>query len=78
MDGKDEYSWKFRTILKLFGWIGKITRMVDLNDQVDATRKIFESDKKWTVVRGSDLEEGRRDVRRSDHRLSSGLGVQVG
>jgi len=58
LDGKDEYSWKFRAMLKLFGWIGRFSRMVDLNDQVEATRKIFESDTKWTVVRGSDLEEG--------------------
>jgi len=57
LDGKDEYSWKFRAMLKLFGWIGRFSRMVDLNDQVEATRKIFESDTKWTVVRGSDLEE---------------------
>jgi len=45
-------------MLKLFGWIGRLSRMVDLNDQVEATRQIFESDTKWTVVRGSDLEEG--------------------
>jgi len=58
LDGQDDYSWKFKAILKMFGWIGRLTRMVDLNDQVEATRRIFESDKKWTVVRGSDLEEG--------------------
>jgi hypothetical protein len=27
-------------------------------DQVEATRRIFASDTRWTVVRGSDLEEG--------------------
>jgi len=32
--------------------------MVDLNDQVEATRRVFASDTRWTVVRGSDLEEG--------------------
>ena len=31
---------------------------MDLDDQVDACRRIFASDKRWTVVRGSDLEEG--------------------
>jgi hypothetical protein len=30
--------------------------MVDIGDQVEACRRIFASDKKWTVVRGSDLE----------------------
>ncbi len=32
--------------------------MVELNDQVEACKRIFESDLRWTVVRGSDLEEG--------------------
>jgi len=32
--------------------------MLDLDDQVDATRRVFASDTRWTVVRGSDLEEG--------------------
>ena len=32
--------------------------MVELDDQVEACRRVFESDTKWTVVRGSDLEEG--------------------
>ena len=32
--------------------------MVEIDDQVEATRRIFESDLKWTVVRGSGLEEG--------------------
>jgi hypothetical protein len=33
-------------------------RLVDLNDQVEATNRIFGSERLWTVVRGSDLEEG--------------------
>ena len=35
-----------------------MTRFADLNDQVEATRRVFASDTRWTVVRGSDLEEG--------------------
>jgi hypothetical protein len=31
---------------------------VDIDDQVAATRRVFASDTQWTVVRGSDLEEG--------------------
>ena len=31
---------------------------MDIDDQYEATRRIFASDTKWTVVRGSDLEEG--------------------
>jgi hypothetical protein len=33
-------------------------RLVDIGDQVEACRRIFDSDTLWTVVRGSDLEEG--------------------
>lgn len=58
MDGKDVYSAGFRRYVKVSGWIGRVTRMVDIDDQVEACRRIFESDKLWTVVRGSDLEEG--------------------
>ena len=36
-------------------------RLVDLNDQIEATRRIFASDRLWTVVRGSNLEEGPSD-----------------
>jgi hypothetical protein len=32
--------------------------LADLDDQVEACRRVFASDTRWTVVRGSDLEEG--------------------
>ena len=32
--------------------------MLEIDDQVEACRLIFESDLRWTVVRGSRLEEG--------------------
>ena len=57
-DGKDVYSWQFKTLLKIVGWLARFLRIVDLNDQVEACRRIFSSDSRWTVVRGSDLEEG--------------------
>lgn len=57
-DGKDVYSSGFKRMLKIFSWIGRFFRVVDINDQVKATNLIFASDTKWTVVRGSDLEEG--------------------
>lgn len=57
-DGKDVYSTAFKTMVKIFGWVGRFFRLVELNDQVEATNLIFASDKKWTVVRGSSLEEG--------------------
>jgi len=57
-DGKDKYSWRLRAFAWLFGGLAKMLRLVDINDQVEACRRIFESDTRWTVVRGSDLEEG--------------------
>ncbi len=57
-DGKDVYSWKFKTLLRVFGGLARLVRFADLDDQVEACRRVFSSDTRWTVVRGSDLEEG--------------------
>jgi hypothetical protein len=57
-DGMDVYSWKLKAFVKIFGWLARMARFADLNDQVEACRRIFASDRSWTVVRGSDLEEG--------------------
>lgn len=57
-DGRDVYSWELKALVKIFGSIARLFRLVELNDQVEACKRIFESDTKWTVVRGSDLEEG--------------------
>ena len=57
-DGRDVYSLKFRWLLAAVGWLARLFRVVDLDDQVEACRRVFASDTRWTVVRGSDLEEG--------------------
>ena len=57
-DGKDVYSRKFKALLKIVGWLARLVRVVDPDDQVEACRRVFDSDTRWTVVRGSDLEEG--------------------
>ena len=57
-DGQDVYSQKFKMFVKIFGWIARFVRFADINDQEEACRRIFASDTRWTVVRGSDLEEG--------------------
>jgi hypothetical protein len=57
-DGQDVYSWKLKTIVRVFGTVARLTRFADLDDQVEACRRVFASDTRWTVVRGSDLEEG--------------------
>ncbi|MCP4196770.1 MAG: NAD(P)H-binding protein [Proteobacteria bacterium] len=57
-DGNDQYSRKFLWGVKLFGWLAKLLRAAELDDQVEACRRVFASDTRWTVVRGSGLEEG--------------------
>jgi len=57
-DGQDQYSRTFLLILKVFSWVAWLVRFADVDDQVEACRRIFASDTRWTVVRGSDLEEG--------------------
>jgi len=57
-DGKDRYSRSFKWAVAAFGRLARLVRFADLADQVDACRRVFASDRRWTVVRGSDLEEG--------------------
>jgi NAD(P)-dependent dehydrogenase (short-subunit alcohol dehydrogenase family) len=57
-DGQDVYSWRLKALVKIGGPLARLARFADLNDQVEACRRIFASDTRWTVVRGSDLEEG--------------------
>ena len=58
LDGQDVYSLKLKTLVKVLGPLARLARFADLDDQVEAARRIFASDTRWTVVRGSDLEEG--------------------
>ena len=57
-DGQDVYSWRLKALVNVGGRLARLARFADLDDQVEATRRIFASDTRWTVVRGSDLEEG--------------------
>lgn len=57
-DSKDIYSLKLKVFVKIFGAFLRLFRFVDINDQVEACRRIFSSSTHWTVVRASDLEEG--------------------
>jgi uncharacterized protein YbjT (DUF2867 family) len=57
-DGQDVYSPAFKAAVKVSGVIGRLLGAVDIDDQVEACRWIFASNSRWTVVRGSDLEEG--------------------
>jgi len=58
LDGQDRYDWKLKALVAVAGRIARWLRVVDIDDQVRATDLVFNSDRRWTVVRGSDLEEG--------------------
>ena len=58
-DGKDVYPPSLQREMKMVALLSPLLRhVVDIDDQVEACRRVFASDTRWTVVRGSDLEEG--------------------
>lgn len=57
-DGKDEFSRMLRFQIRLAHVLGFVLRVIDLGDQERATQAVFDSGRRWTMVRGSDLEEG--------------------
>jgi hypothetical protein len=57
-DGQDVYSPTFKAVVGAVAWLARLARVAELDDQVEACRRVFASDTRWTVVRGSDLEEG--------------------
>lgn len=57
-DGKDVYPLSIKLAVHVGGWFGRLLRVGDIEDQVEACRRVFASDRRWTVVRGSNLEEG--------------------
>jgi hypothetical protein len=57
-DGRDVYSWQLKLFVRVMTPLARLLRFADVDDQVEACRRIFASDTRWTVVRGSDLEEG--------------------
>lgn len=57
-DGKDVYPASLMREEMIARWMSRLTGIIDIDDQVEACRRIFASHTPWTVVRGSDLEEG--------------------
>ncbi len=60
-DGKDVYPRSFKAAVMAATWFMRLVRVADIDDQVEACRRVLASDTRWTVVRGSDLEEGESD-----------------
>ncbi|MFE9258538.1 NAD(P)-dependent oxidoreductase [Streptomyces sp. NPDC006879] len=57
-DGKDTYTRWFTMGVRIAAALGRLARLVEIDDQVEACRRVFASNTRWTVVRGSSLEEG--------------------
>lgn len=57
-DGNDRPNFELKWLVPLLTPVLRFLRIADIDDQVEACRRIFASDRRWTVVRGSDLEEG--------------------
>lgn len=51
-DGKDVYPPSLKREEKLARWLGRLTHIVDIDDQVEACRRVFASDTRWTVGAG--------------------------
>jgi len=49
---------ELKAIVKVFGPLARLAHLADHDDQVEACRRVFASNTRWTVVRASDLEEG--------------------
>jgi hypothetical protein len=49
-DGQHVYGWKLKAIVKVP--LARLARLAYLDDQVEACRRVFASETRWTVVRG--------------------------
>jgi hypothetical protein len=48
-DGQNAFSWRSNARVNAHAWLGKLTRFAHVDDQVEAWRRIFASDMRWTV-----------------------------
>jgi NAD(P)-dependent dehydrogenase (short-subunit alcohol dehydrogenase family) len=44
-DGQDVYSWKVKFLVTVLGGLARLARLVELDDQVEACRRVFASDR---------------------------------
>lgn len=60
-DDRDRYPGVIRFATWAFGRLARLTGKADIDDHKRAARLIYASDRDWTLVRASDLEEGEPD-----------------
>lgn len=58
-DHADRYSKRTVLVQSAVTKVMRAARIMDIDDQVEAARRIYASDAAWTLVRASTLEEGR-------------------
>src|ERR671910_21616 len=66
-DGQDVYPWKLRAFAKIFGVLARLARFADIDDQVEACRRIFASDTWWTLSRTTNWSTRRRRLSAAGH-----------
>ena len=47
---EDAYSWKVKAQVKIMGRLARLARVLDPEDQGEASRRVFASDTCWTIV----------------------------
>lgn len=57
-DDADRYSKRTVLMQSAVTRVMRVLRIMDIDDQVEAARRIYASDAAWTLVRASTLEEG--------------------
>ena len=45
LDGRDMHSWKLKALARMGGPLARLARFAALDDQVEACRRVFESDR---------------------------------
>ena len=57
-DDQDVYSPAYKILVKVATKIFRLLRVVDFDDQVEACKRVFTSNTRWTVVRAGSVKEG--------------------
>ena len=57
-DDQDVYSPAYKILVKVATKIFRLLRVVDFDDQVEACKRVFASNTRWTVVRAGSVKEG--------------------
>ena len=54
-DGQDKYTRSFKWMVAVFGWLARLVCFADVDDQVEACRRIFTGQTRWTALENDEL-----------------------